>query len=52
MVVYKRKVSYSLAKWFLALAVFVAGMTITWDEVEGSPLVSEGTVQTQIAGQK
>lgn len=52
MVVYRRKVSHSLGKWLLALVIFVAGMTITWDEVEGSSLESGGTVQTQLADQE
>ncbi len=38
MVVYKRKVSLSIGKWILAVVIFVATMTITWDEVEGDNL--------------
>ena len=46
MIVYKRKVSHSIGKWFLAIAIFVATMTITWDDVEGENYSSEIADQT------
>ena len=41
MIVYKRKVSTSIGRWLIAIAVFVAAMTITWDDVEGTPLAAQ-----------
>lgn len=52
MIVYKRKVSLSVGKWLLALIIFVAAMTITWDDVEGASLESEIADQIQTVIQK
>ena len=42
MVVYKRKMSHSLVKWLLVIAVFIAAMTITWSDLEGAPSYDRG----------
>ena len=47
MIVYKRKISLSIGKWILAVVVFVAAMTITWDDVEGAAFCPETTDQVQ-----
>ena len=52
MVVYRRKVSHSIGKWILALVLFVAAMTITFDDVEGTPLEANPADQVQSVVQK
>ena len=42
MVVYKSKMSHSLVKWIVFIAVLIAGLTITWSDVEGTPSHNEG----------
>lgn len=49
MIVYKSKVSHSIGKWLLAVTIFILTMTITWDEVEGSPLGASVTLDKVIA---
>lgn len=38
MVLYKRKIRYTIGKWILAAIIFILAMTVTFANVEGMPL--------------
>ena len=38
MVLYRRKIRYSIGKWILAAILFILAMTLTFANVEGFPL--------------
>jgi hypothetical protein len=38
MVLYRRKIRYSIGKWILAAILFILAMTVTFANVEGFPL--------------
>ena len=38
MILYRRKIRYSIGKWILAAIIFILAMTVTFANVEGFPL--------------